>query len=212
MGSRGHRKRSHASLRTRRRPICLGTAGHATRSRGKTRSPGSSSTDRWRSSDTRRAGEVRRSLGAASHARIAASVRGAVATRAAGAPRRRAGQRPPAPRCGRATQLLGRAWRPARPGPADLRGPRREVLRPLEADARHASSRRTDLHPRLRPRAPRRATPGFRGGTAMKWNLVQKYEDVIYEKSDHGIAKITIDRPQVRNALRPQTLFELEKC
>jgi len=46
----------------------------------------------------------------------------------------------------------------------------------------------------------------------MKWNLVQKYEDVIYEKSGHGIAKITIDRPQVRNAFRPQTLFELQKC
>ena len=37
----------------------------------------------------------------------------------------------------------------------------------------------------------------------MNWNLVQKYEDVIYEKLGHGIAKITIDRPQVRNAFRP---------
>ena len=46
----------------------------------------------------------------------------------------------------------------------------------------------------------------------MKWNLVQKYEDVIYEKSGHGIAKVTINRPEVRNAFRPQTLFELQKC
>ena len=45
----------------------------------------------------------------------------------------------------------------------------------------------------------------------MKWNLVKKYEDVIYEKSG-GIAKITINRPEVRNAFRPQTLFEIEKC
>jgi naphthoate synthase len=46
----------------------------------------------------------------------------------------------------------------------------------------------------------------------MKWNLVQKYEDVIYEKSGNGIAKVTINRPEVRNAFRPQTLFELQKC
>jgi naphthoate synthase len=46
----------------------------------------------------------------------------------------------------------------------------------------------------------------------MKWDLVQKHEDVIYEKSGTGIAKITINRPEVRNAFRPQTLFELQKC
>ena len=43
------------------------------------------------------------------------------------------------------------------------------------------------------------------------WDLVKKYEDVIYEKA-RGIAKITINRPEVRNAFRPQTLFELQKC
>ncbi|MFT3836675.1 MAG: 1,4-dihydroxy-2-naphthoyl-CoA synthase [Myxococcaceae bacterium] len=37
------------------------------------------------------------------------------------------------------------------------------------------------------------------------------FEDVKYEKWD-GIAKITINRPEVRNAFRPQTLFELEKA
>jgi naphthoate synthase len=45
----------------------------------------------------------------------------------------------------------------------------------------------------------------------MKWNLVGKHEDVIYEKA-RGIAKITINRPEVRNAFRPQTLFELKAC
>jgi naphthoate synthase len=45
----------------------------------------------------------------------------------------------------------------------------------------------------------------------MNWNLVKKLEDVIYEKAK-GIAKITIDRPEVRNAFRPQTLFELKSC
>ena len=34
------------------------------------------------------------------------------------------------------------------------------------------------------------------------------YGDVRYETAE-GIAKITIDRPEVRNAFRPQTLFEL---
>ena len=35
------------------------------------------------------------------------------------------------------------------------------------------------------------------------------YEDIRYELSGDGIAKITIDRPEVRNAFRPQTLVEL---
>jgi naphthoate synthase len=41
------------------------------------------------------------------------------------------------------------------------------------------------------------------------WTVVDAgYGDVSYETSD-GIAKITICRPEVRNAFRPQTLFEL---
>ena len=35
------------------------------------------------------------------------------------------------------------------------------------------------------------------------------YEDIRYEQDGAGIAKITIDRPEVRNAFRPQTLIEL---
>jgi len=35
------------------------------------------------------------------------------------------------------------------------------------------------------------------------------YEDIRYELSGDGIAKLTIDRPEVRNAFRPQTVVEL---
>jgi naphthoate synthase len=42
------------------------------------------------------------------------------------------------------------------------------------------------------------------------WDLIDAgYGDVRYETSN-GIAKITICRPEVRNAFRPQTLFELQ--
>lgn len=36
------------------------------------------------------------------------------------------------------------------------------------------------------------------------------FEDILYEKSEEGIAKITINRPQVRNAFRPLTVREME--
>lgn len=35
------------------------------------------------------------------------------------------------------------------------------------------------------------------------------YEDITYELSGDGIAKVTICRPEVRNAFRPQTLIEI---
>ncbi|MHB1487371.1 MAG: 1,4-dihydroxy-2-naphthoyl-CoA synthase [Acidimicrobiales bacterium] len=40
------------------------------------------------------------------------------------------------------------------------------------------------------------------------WQQQKDYTDIIYEAAE-GIAKITIARPEVRNAFRPQTLFEL---
>jgi naphthoate synthase len=41
-----------------------------------------------------------------------------------------------------------------------------------------------------------------------QWRAAGEYEDIRYETAD-GIAKLTIDRPEVRNAFRPQTLIEL---
>ena len=41
------------------------------------------------------------------------------------------------------------------------------------------------------------------------WKVVREYEDIRYEKLDEGIAKITINRPEVRNAFRPETTKEL---
>src|SRR5690349_18350077 len=43
---------------------------------------------------------------------------------------------------------------------------------------------------------------------AIKWEPVHEYTDILYEYAE-GIGKITINRPEVRNAFRPKTLFEL---
>jgi naphthoate synthase len=41
------------------------------------------------------------------------------------------------------------------------------------------------------------------------WKRSGEYQDIIYETLEEGIAKITINRPEVRNAFRPTTLFEM---
>ena len=43
------------------------------------------------------------------------------------------------------------------------------------------------------------------------WRAAGEFEDVVYETAE-GIAKITINRPEVRNAFRPKTLFELQRA
>ena len=41
------------------------------------------------------------------------------------------------------------------------------------------------------------------------WEAAGEYTDIRYERSGDGIAKVTIDRPEVRNAFRPQTIVEI---
>ncbi|MBI5058701.1 1,4-dihydroxy-2-naphthoyl-CoA synthase [candidate division KSB1 bacterium] len=41
------------------------------------------------------------------------------------------------------------------------------------------------------------------------WHSAGNYQDILYHKWD-GIAKITINRPEVRNAFRPRTLFDMQ--
>ena len=41
------------------------------------------------------------------------------------------------------------------------------------------------------------------------WIPIKKYEDILFEETEEGIAKITINRPEVRNAFRPQTNQEI---
>jgi len=43
---------------------------------------------------------------------------------------------------------------------------------------------------------------------ALDWQTARTYTDIRYEKSE-GIAKITINRPEVRNAFRPLTIEEM---
>ena len=48
-----------------------------------------------------------------------------------------------------------------------------------------------------------------------KWKTIKKFTDIKYESGSgntSGIAKITINRPEVRNAFRPQTVFELKEA
>ncbi len=44
-----------------------------------------------------------------------------------------------------------------------------------------------------------------------EWRRAADFEDILYERSE-GIARITINRPEVRNAFRPQTLAELREA
>lgn len=46
--------------------------------------------------------------------------------------------------------------------------------------------------------------------TTEVWQTIKTYQDIKFEKLPEGIAKITINRPEVRNAFRPETVLEME--
>lgn len=47
----------------------------------------------------------------------------------------------------------------------------------------------------------------------IQWqDFSSEFTDILFHKSNEGIAKITINRPQVRNAFRPQTINEIIKA
>jgi naphthoate synthase len=48
--------------------------------------------------------------------------------------------------------------------------------------------------------------------SASIWTELASYEDIRLEKTEDGIAKITINRPQVRNAFRPETIKEMQEA
>ena len=48
--------------------------------------------------------------------------------------------------------------------------------------------------------------------TQVEWKRIPGYEDIFYDKSEEGIAKITINRPEVRNAFRPLTVMEMSRA
>ena len=41
------------------------------------------------------------------------------------------------------------------------------------------------------------------------WTQLNQFEDILLESTDDGIAKLTINRPEVRNAFRPKTVNEM---
>ncbi len=51
----------------------------------------------------------------------------------------------------------------------------------------------------------------FRNQPPPRWDRRGDYRDIHYDVAE-GIAKVTIARPEVRNAFRPQTLFELTEA
>jgi naphthoate synthase len=56
---------------------------------------------------------------------------------------------------------------------------------------------------------PIKREPGSR--EIPEWESVGAYSDIVYERAE-GIAKITINRPEVRNAFRPETLAQLQEA
>lgn len=44
------------------------------------------------------------------------------------------------------------------------------------------------------------------------WQEVKTYTDIKFDKTEDGVAKITINRPEVRNAFRPETVTQMQEA
>lgn len=45
-----------------------------------------------------------------------------------------------------------------------------------------------------------------------QWQTIKTFEDIKFERTEDGVAKITINRPEVRNAFRPETVLEMQEA
>ena len=41
-----------------------------------------------------------------------------------------------------------------------------------------------------------------------QWQTAHEYEDILYQKAE-GVARVSINRAEVHNAFRPETIFEM---
>ncbi|MBA3958052.1 MAG: 1,4-dihydroxy-2-naphthoyl-CoA synthase [Parachlamydiaceae bacterium] len=48
--------------------------------------------------------------------------------------------------------------------------------------------------------------------TTTEWRTIKTYQDIKLEKTEDGVGKVTINRPEVRNAFRPQTVMEMQEA
>ena len=44
------------------------------------------------------------------------------------------------------------------------------------------------------------------------WTPIKTYQDIRFERTEDGVAKITINRPETRNAFRPETIQEMQEA
>ena len=63
-----------------------------------------------------------------------------------------------------------------------------------------------DLRPVNPKHISRRVLPGE---IITSWVAVGEYKDILLDISAEGIARVAINRPEKRNAFRPQTISEL---
>ena len=94
----------------------------------------------------------------------------------------------------------------SRPRRRDHRPHPRCAVRDHRCGRPHATPRDPYPLPLAHPRIPE---GGLRRMTAVTWTRVVDYEDIRYEHSGTGIARVTIDRPEVHNAFRPETVSEM---